>query len=115
MMDGIREKNRFQGDSTPVRGCLTAFCSLTRNMKAQHRPRTWRSGVKLPDPDSRTILGTKNHFLPVLEHRLLSEGSGENASTHRTWDNIDNFVQKVSRREGWSGSFKQEQDPVVSA
>lgn len=37
---------------------------------------TRRSGVKLQDLDARTVLGTKDHFLPVLEHRLLSEGSG---------------------------------------
>lgn len=74
-------------------------------MKAHHWPRTWRSGVKLPDVHTTTILGTKNNFLPVLEHRLLSEGSGENASTHRTWDNTDNFVQKVSRLGGVEWEF----------
>lgn len=55
-------------------------------MKTQCWPRTWRSGVKLQDLDARTILEKKDHFLPVLEHRLISEGSGENASTHRMFN-----------------------------
>lgn len=63
-----------------------SFCSPSRKVKTHCWPRTWRSGVKLQDLDVRIILGEKDNFLPVLEHRLLSEGSGENASTCRMFN-----------------------------
>lgn len=55
-------------------------------MKTQCWPRTWRSEIKLQDLDTKTILRTKDHFLSVLEHGILSKGSGENASTHRMFN-----------------------------
>lgn len=69
-------------------------------MKAQCWPRTWRSGVKLQDLDARTILGTKDHFLPVLEHRVLSEALGKTPA-HIECGTIQIILCK--RCLGWEG------------